>query len=643
MRWKSDHGDADPLLLVTSIGVGLILTGMMAGLITMLGSWVGVAGANATADQQLKVAGHALSSELQEATSVTPISSNSIYVVEAATGGVVVDPHAPKTGCRWQRWDFGSEVRETVAASSSCTTAPATSAFHQAINVPQVTAAKLTLVNRSGRTLVIGAGGKIAAPIANPNPSKIEGYEWSSNAVRVVKVDVTSAVLHPHANPTGRPPTTPKQDTIGGTTNIADATNFQSIGSIPSEQLTYYQPQGVPSATLQGTLGTTGNVAIAAGAPSGPACGALAMKSASVAVTPVSATTGGTGATTLSASNIYFTTGVKKTLTMPAGSAYDVVETLTCFPQPSGNQKSGTIPGSTKVSATGVTSSGTMVTVPLNAPKPTVSWQSGAQTVKVSWPKISTITTEYHVTCSLSLSGSSWSAVTQSTSASWQLAAGAGYAQTASCSVWGRTSVAQSKTGTAAAGIPWPSVSIRPGLTGTGHDGENPTPHTVTVVTSGGCPAGTWVQTEAYDAGYGAGRGGWVGAGASYYMPDEQYSTTYLAQGAARCANAVSVSGEHTTSAGWTTGAPPPPPPVTHFGVGSDVCAWPNIIPPPTEKIRVNLDGKTCYWQSSTELRDMGNNLTGEWSDWTPAAPGEKLGPWLCSGDDLGPGGNCQA
>ncbi|AYG03440.1 hypothetical protein [Gryllotalpicola protaetiae] len=564
-RLRSERGDTDPMLTIGSIAVILILGPALAGLITILISWTGISGQNATSANDLKVAGTSLAAELQSATAVHVVSPTEIQVIEGHDGSVVVDASAPPEGeFRWQDWTFGDRIVERVGTAPSSTTAP--TKWHNVFNVPQVKSAELTLTNASGRTILVNADGSFGAPSANPAPSKIESFRWTSNVVKVASVAAEMEVEHPHVNPLGRAPYSLTRARIGGFTYLPDPTNYTSIGTIPTAELHYYAPLGTPSATVQGAVGTTAQVTVAAGAPNGPACGALSMKDARVAVTPATETTGGTGATTYDQTNVFYVSGLRGTLTMPAGSAYDVVETLQCFPQPTGNQKDGAIPSSTSVVGSGVTTSGTRLVVPLNAPKPSVSWNQGAQAVNVSWAPISTIPVTYSLSCSMSLSHASWSTTTTGTSASWPQATGSAYGQTVNCSVSGKTSAVTSPTGTAAADVAWPSITIRPRLSGQGADGEQPVTRTIVVTTAGSCPAGTAAQTRGYDSGIGKDTD-FVGGNASYAM-SENYGLTYLANGQARCASSWSVSATYSVSAKWATAAHPPAPRAPYSGCG---------------------------------------------------------------------------
>lgn len=240
---------------------------------------------------------------------------------------------------------------------------------------------------------------------------------------------------------------------------------------------------------------------------------------------------------------------------------HKLTEKLSCVPASQGGNQKGTPPDSTAVTRTSVSGTGTTVIVPL--PEPTInapSWDGSK--ISISWSSISTVAVHYKVSCSLSLSGTSWSVTTTSTSATWALQTGSAYGQTVTCSVYGQTEdgngavVAKSSpSASKSTNIPWPTPSWGVSIVGAGSPNEQPQNRTPTA-SPWGCPAGTTTWTSIYDSGLGK-YSGWVVGGARISM-SEAYSTTYKVVADVHCTNAVSTSPNGAgASDTWRTADPP--------------------------------------------------------------------------------------
>ncbi|GAA4153829.1 hypothetical protein GCM10022286_00700 [Gryllotalpicola daejeonensis] len=636
---RRETGSSDPILVLGVIATGLVLISLTFGIVKELVQFT----ANYTATQQASTtfaqAQRAFADEMAGSTSVT-VADGKNGAGQAVTIFTPMPANAAGDVCQVSTWQATSEdageqaglgqdknlgkqivLEETVrlSKSSACNAIPSGSGT-SVLRIPGWTAFPTwTFKNPVGSTVTwkAGAVSKVTADAATKKQGYATAAEMADKQLATVTMSGTLDL------PIGKKTT--EQLSGHGARKPVVSSSPSAPETLPGRLL--FAPQGTPTAkaATSGFAKVAGevqgiNVAATRGAPS--ECGALPYYSVKLTVTPV--TPSGT-ATSFTASDAFDATKTKGSVGLGAGGRVKVAETLTCPPVSDGGNQSGT-PKAVTVT----------YTQPLPAPTVTITEISPSKW-KASWDKVSSLTTTFTIT--EKEAGSAFAtATTSATSVTFTTPAPA-YGTTVSVTVKAAAGVLTSSGSAKSGVVSWPAATWSPTLHDTGVTGEQPQNHSP-YVTGSGCPSGTGTQVEAFDSGIGA-YSGWVSGTSAGYSMSEAYSTSYLAVGEVRCATPYSISGETTTSVAWTTHAPPPPPPVAHYGVGGDVCAPPNYIPPSDTRERLNEVNHECYVQTAKQTYDQFGNPLG-WSDWEPSDPGTPVGPWLCSGDDLTAGGYCK-
>ncbi|GAA4188893.1 hypothetical protein GCM10022288_15880 [Gryllotalpicola kribbensis] len=555
--WKHERGAADPVLMVGSIAVGLILVAFSAGIITMVVKYMGSYSQTSVVQASLNQAQQAIAND--------GASSAHVAVADGASGqSQAVTFFSPLAGnkqgyaCRVSTWQAktvalgekrgvlgeskvrgqGIVLTDTVRMSkdASCSTIPS-GAGATPITVEGWAGLPTWTLENSVGSAVKWSGGKVAAVTADAK-TKSQGYATSTEMSdpNVATVILTGTIDLPLGGKS--------TETLTGHGVRDDAMPANPATSETPPGRTLFQPSAQPTVKTANSgfpkiAGEIQGITVA-GADNAPQCGALPYASDSVVV---AADVPSGNATTYSKTMVYSSTGIGGNLPLGAGGRVKVSLTQECVAvADGGNQKPGT-PLTKTVT----------FTQPLPAPTVTLTEISPSQW-KASWGAVSSLPTTF--TISEKIAGGTFaSATTTGTSITFDTPAPA-YGTQIGVSVSAAAGVLTSTGNVSSGTVGWPGTSWVAYLHGTGSTGEAPQSHTVSA-TGAGCPAGTSQQQRALDTGLGL-DSGFTSGTASYWVSGESFSETLRAIGQVRCATPYSTSPTVQTSAAWTVKAAPP-------------------------------------------------------------------------------------